>query len=63
MCFTKDMQVRGGKQAGILNFPRKKKPWLRVTFFFSLKINCWKVLDVNVKGFTCCDKAATRELD
>ena len=26
MCFTKDMQVRGGKEADIVNFPGKKNP-------------------------------------
>lgn len=62
MCFTKDMQVRGGKQAGIVKFPRKKNLG-QEKHFFSLKINCCKILDVNVKGYTACDKAATRELD
>ena len=37
MCFTKDMQVRGGKQAGIVNFPRKKKTLVKSNILFQSK--------------------------
>lgn len=70
MCFTKEMQVRGGKEAEIVSFPLKKTLLWSNTFwskqnlhyFSNVEINACKILDVNVKGYTACYKV-TLSLD